>query len=320
VGFQYGSSSTTGIGHDDPKEHQVWQDIQYSAPQIDVSKLKAAAQQQGISGSTVQSIMSLLNQHGPSGAQYGQLAGNYAAAGSSTPVYGESGYPSAIPVTGYSGGISDIGYPPGVAQDARYNGNFYGGTWWEPGNQSRQADAESFAGQWSGVPRSYWRGTAGVMPVGGMGRVMAAPRVMPPRPFPPPRIPGYAQGGIVASGGDAPGGMTALDIPPANMGGQFDLGAIGGNPDYREGQWAESYTPHELNQLQQLYDQTSNFAMYQPPAGSLGFGQGPTMIPSQFNAQGYPIAQAVFGGGGPGSDVNVNPGYLMHSGTVKKPS
>jgi hypothetical protein len=230
-------------------------------------------------------------------------------------VYGPTSFDEVAGGGGYQRGISDIGYPPGVAQDARYNGNFYGGTWWEPGNQSRQADAESFAGQWSGVPRSYWRGTAGVMPVGGMGRVMMAPRVMPPRPFPPPRIPGY-QGGDSKVGG----GMTALDIPPANTGGAFDWQAIGGNPDYKEGSWADNYTPHELNQLQQLYDQTSNFAMYQPPAGSLGFSQGPTINPSQFNAQGYPIAQAVFGGGGPGSDVNVNPGYLMHSGQVKKPA
>lgn len=37
----------------------------------------------------------------------------------------------------------------------------------------------------------------------------------------------------------------------------------------------------------------SNAFQYFPPIGSLGWGQGPTMIPSQFNSQGYPIAQAV---------------------------
>ena len=40
-------------------------------------------------------------QGGPSGADMGAMSQNYAAAGASRPVFGESGYPAAIPAQGY---------------------------------------------------------------------------------------------------------------------------------------------------------------------------------------------------------------------------
>jgi hypothetical protein len=52
-------------------------------------------------------------QGGPSGSDMGQMTQNYAAAGSSRPVFGASGYPSAIPVEGYG---------PAVAPASQYSG------------------------------------------------------------------------------------------------------------------------------------------------------------------------------------------------------
>jgi hypothetical protein len=57
---------------------------------------------------------------GMSDAQWNQLAANYSAAGSSAPVFGKSGFPSAIPVGGYH-------LPPGVTQPGGNAGNWGGG-------------------------------------------------------------------------------------------------------------------------------------------------------------------------------------------------
>ena len=63
-------------------------------------------------------------QGGPSGSDMGTLAQNYAAAGSSRPVFGESGYPAAIPASGYG---------PPTTPASQYSGlmgtfsNFLGG-------------------------------------------------------------------------------------------------------------------------------------------------------------------------------------------------
>jgi hypothetical protein len=118
----------------------------------------------------------------------------------------------------------------------------------------------------------------------------------PPRrviPFPPlARRPlGFAKGGIVASGGD-----------PA---GEIDPNALLPWED-----WADVYTPHELNRYAQVVGQF-NPSMYMPPSGTPGFIQGPTMIPTSFDPQGYPYAVPV-------STPDILGGYQYATGVPKK--
>lgn len=59
---------------------------------------------------------------GPTAAEMPNLSANFAAAGSPTPVFGESGYPSAIPVDGYNSSLlgsttGDGGLVPDVANN-----------------------------------------------------------------------------------------------------------------------------------------------------------------------------------------------------------
>jgi hypothetical protein len=53
-------------------------------------------------------------QGGPSGSDMGALSANYAAAGASRPVYGESGYPAAIPAGGYGPAVNPSSQYPGL--------------------------------------------------------------------------------------------------------------------------------------------------------------------------------------------------------------
>lgn len=53
-------------------------------------------------------------QGGPSGSDVPALSQNYAAAGSSRPVYGASGYPAAIPVSGYGPPVNPSSQYPGM--------------------------------------------------------------------------------------------------------------------------------------------------------------------------------------------------------------
>jgi hypothetical protein len=123
------SPTTGGIGYvSQAQQDPAWQAVQLSAPSVDISKLKNSAQNQGISPSTIQSVMALLNQsgaYGKGGGLTGAQAGYYGAAGSSTPVYGESGYPSAIPVSGYATG-GGVGYADAPPQYGHWSGGrFY---------------------------------------------------------------------------------------------------------------------------------------------------------------------------------------------------
>ncbi len=141
--FAYGSPDIPapqmggGIGYVPPQDvDPAWQQIQLSSPQLNVAALQAAAKKNGVSGSTVADILKVVQ-----GVRGGGMAGNYARAGSPTPVFGESGYPSAIPVGGYQEGISDIGYPPFIGPNMRYSagrGGEWDGEYDESGAQSRK--------------------------------------------------------------------------------------------------------------------------------------------------------------------------------------
>ena len=101
-----GGGEVPGIGYvSKAQQDPVWQDIQLQAPRIDITQLKSKAAMQGIDPKTISSVLQLF------GSGYGSgLSANYARAGSPTPVYGQSGYPSAIPVQGYGiGGM--VGEP-----------------------------------------------------------------------------------------------------------------------------------------------------------------------------------------------------------------
>jgi len=65
----------------------------------------------------------------------------------------------------------------------------------------------------------------------------------------------------------------------------------------------DDYTAYELKNMDQLLGGFS----FSPPAGTPGFLQGPTLIPSQFDPQGYPYAQPV------GPDFNLA-GVSPHMG------
>jgi hypothetical protein len=104
------------------QQDPAWQEVSLNAPHIDIGKLKSSAQNQGISPSTISSVLNLIKQTG--GGLSNAQSGFYSAAGSSTPVYGESGYPSAIPVSGYAGGGEITGpntIPAGKFLDASGN-------------------------------------------------------------------------------------------------------------------------------------------------------------------------------------------------------
>jgi hypothetical protein len=87
------------IGYVSPEEQDPrWQEVSLSAPGINIAALAKQADKQGISPEQVKGVLDLVNRSGA----FGGLSANYARAGSPTPVYGESGYPSAIPVRGYA--------------------------------------------------------------------------------------------------------------------------------------------------------------------------------------------------------------------------
>jgi hypothetical protein len=76
--------------------------------------------------------------------------------------------------------------------------------------------------------------------------------------------------------------IGGIDIPPADLNDPFGSRWGGGE------QWG-GFDPSVMRTFQML----GGYG-FSPPIGTPGWFQGPTMIPSQFDPQGYPFAQAAF--------------------------
>jgi hypothetical protein len=122
-----------GIGTPNPSKAYDPREVDFKAPDISgfLQAIHAEAKKQGISSSQMGQIAQSITGGLGRGAYGGDLSSAYGAAGSPSPVYGESGYPSAIPLGGYQGGISDIGYPPFLMPDAEYHAD-KGSSWVGP--------------------------------------------------------------------------------------------------------------------------------------------------------------------------------------------
>jgi hypothetical protein len=137
--FQGGTSGVNeiaGLGGGGGRAYSD-QPVQFSAPDIS-GILQKVAKQSGLSQSQ---IADLLKQYEGMQAGYGQLGlGAGSAADMATAATG----------AGYQGGISDIGYPPGVAPGAEYHAD-KGSNWVGPYDEDIM------------IPR-YWTGTSSVNP------------------------------------------------------------------------------------------------------------------------------------------------------------
>jgi hypothetical protein len=124
-----------GIGYVDPQSvDPAQQNVQLTAPSISpalLGDLKTKAAQAGISPTAfnglLQAVMKGLNKPGQ---QAPPPSANYAAAGSPAPVYGASGYPSAIPAQGYKWGDANV--EPSPIPGASQGDKFYGGAQFNP--------------------------------------------------------------------------------------------------------------------------------------------------------------------------------------------
>jgi hypothetical protein len=128
-----------------PQPDTKWENFQYSAPKIDLEKLKGHLKEQGLSSSQIDMIAKQIGGLGSGGDMAGAPGG--AAA-----------WPEGTMSVAYQEGISDIGYPPFVGPDMEYHGDKGGWT-------------GSFDPQYMTMQR-YWRGTGSVDPVTGLGPVL----------------------------------------------------------------------------------------------------------------------------------------------------
>ena len=124
------------------------------------------------------------------------------------------------------------------------------------------------------------------------------------------RIGGGKGQGPQAAHGAGRSKIGGIDIPPADMGDPFGglphgLTDVGGH-DRALSEWGDidpgNYSAYELKNLDRLMGNS-----FFPPSFTPGFSQGPTLLPSQFDPQGYPYAKPV------GPDFNIG-GVSPHMG------